>query len=68
MEEITIFIFGLVATLLVLGPLAVAFYLDVSSKEEQENQIDFEQVAIRYPGFCLGCVQLAGSKGNNVLS
>jgi len=40
MEEITIFIFGLIATLLAIGPLVVAFYLDVSSKDEQENQVD----------------------------
>jgi len=35
MEEITIFIFGSIATILAIGPLAVAFYLDLSSKDEE---------------------------------
>jgi hypothetical protein len=37
MEDITIFIFGLVATLLAIGPLAVAFYLDIGSKDEEKD-------------------------------
>lgn len=34
MEEITIFIFGLIATIMAIGPLSVAFYLDLNSKDD----------------------------------
>ena len=38
MEEITIFIFGLIATILAIGPLSIAFYLDLSSKDEGDKK------------------------------
>ena len=35
MEDVTIFIFGLIATLLAIGPLGIAFYLDLNKKDEE---------------------------------
>lgn len=63
MEDITIFIFGLVATLLAIGPLAVAFYLDIGSKDEEKDQLDNELITIGCPGFQPDCIKLTRLKG-----
>jgi hypothetical protein len=35
MEDIAIFLFGLAATILAIGPLGFALYLDLTSKDEK---------------------------------
>lgn len=35
MDDFIIFIFGLIATIMALGPLAVALILDVGSKDDK---------------------------------
>lgn len=35
MEDLTIFIFGLIATIAAIGPLTFAFLLDLRSKDDE---------------------------------
>ncbi len=36
MTDVTIFIFGLVATIMAIGPLFIALMLDLSSKDKEQ--------------------------------
>lgn len=36
MKDITLFLFGLIATLMALGPLGLALILDIRSKNEKK--------------------------------